>query len=136
MQTGIPMHYVRGQLGHLSIKVTVDIYGHIIPGANKGIVDILDTISEKETLKHQFNAALSSCNPRTPKGFLHSEAAPWIIVLCAVPALVGWDSFATNGKAAISLKTNLYKSGLVCCDSRISSVTRSSPVSVPCLQNC
>jgi len=29
-------------MGHHSIKVTVDTYGHLIPGANKAAVDRLD----------------------------------------------------------------------------------------------
>ena len=29
-------------MGHHSIKVTVDIYGHLVPGANKAAVDRLD----------------------------------------------------------------------------------------------
>lgn len=34
--------YIRDQLGHHSIKVTVDIYGHLTPGGNKDAVDRLD----------------------------------------------------------------------------------------------
>jgi len=34
--------YIRDQLGHHSIKVTVDIYGHHEPGKNKDAVDRLD----------------------------------------------------------------------------------------------
>jgi Phage integrase family len=33
---------VRDQMGHHSIKITVDIYGHLVPGANKAAVDRLD----------------------------------------------------------------------------------------------
>jgi integrase len=29
-------------MGHSSIKITVDTYGHLIPGANKAAVDRLD----------------------------------------------------------------------------------------------
>ncbi len=29
-------------MGHHSIKVTVDVYGHLVPGANKAAVDRLD----------------------------------------------------------------------------------------------
>jgi integrase len=29
------------KLGHLSIQVTVDIYGHLVPGANRKAVDVL-----------------------------------------------------------------------------------------------
>ena len=34
--------YIRDQLGHHSIKVTDDIYGHLTPGGNKDAVDRLD----------------------------------------------------------------------------------------------
>ncbi len=34
--------YVQRQLGHASIKMTVDLYGHWIPGANRQAVDRLD----------------------------------------------------------------------------------------------
>jgi integrase len=29
-------------MGHSSIKVTVDVYGHLMPGANRAAVDRLD----------------------------------------------------------------------------------------------
>jgi integrase len=35
--------YVKDQLGHSSITVTVDLYGHLIPGGNRQAVDRLDT---------------------------------------------------------------------------------------------
>jgi integrase len=34
--------YIRDQLGHHSIQVTVDIYGHLVPGGNHDAVDRLD----------------------------------------------------------------------------------------------
>ena len=34
---------VKEQMGHSSIQVTVDLYGHLIPGGNKQAVDRLDT---------------------------------------------------------------------------------------------
>ena len=34
--------YVMEQMGHHSIRVTVDIYGHLVPGGNKAAVDRLD----------------------------------------------------------------------------------------------
>ncbi len=40
--------YVKDQLGHHSIQVTVDIYGHLFPGANKAAVDRLDSPSNEE----------------------------------------------------------------------------------------
>ncbi len=36
--------YVKEQLGHSSINITVDIYGHLIPGSNKKAVDKLDDL--------------------------------------------------------------------------------------------
>jgi integrase len=34
--------YVKEQLGHQSIQITVDIYGHLIPSSNRGAVNRLD----------------------------------------------------------------------------------------------
>ena len=35
IQNGESFVYVRDQLGHSSIQVTVDIYGHLVPGSNR-----------------------------------------------------------------------------------------------------
>lgn len=42
IQNGASLAYVKEQMGHSSIQVTVDIYGHLIPGANVSWVDSLD----------------------------------------------------------------------------------------------
>jgi integrase len=42
IQTGESLAYIRDQLGHHSIKLTVDTYGHLVPGANRAAVDKLD----------------------------------------------------------------------------------------------
>lgn len=42
IQAGESLAYVKEQLGHHSIQVTVDVYGHLIPGKNKDAVDKLD----------------------------------------------------------------------------------------------
>ncbi|HUP36870.1 MAG TPA: site-specific integrase [Candidatus Limnocylindria bacterium] len=42
LQNGESVTYVRDQLGHSSIRMTVDTYGHLVPGANRGAVDRLD----------------------------------------------------------------------------------------------
>jgi len=36
LQNGEPPAYVKEQMGHHSIKVTVDIYGHPLPGLDPG----------------------------------------------------------------------------------------------------
>jgi len=41
LQAREPVGYVKQQRGHSSIQVTVDIYGHFIPGANRQAVDRL-----------------------------------------------------------------------------------------------
>ena len=47
--------HVKEQMGHSSIQVTVDTYGHLIPGANVTFVDRLDevTLVEAETGRQQ-----------------------------------------------------------------------------------
>ena len=42
MQRGVSMVYVKEQLGHHSIKMTVDVYGHLVPGGNREAVNRLD----------------------------------------------------------------------------------------------
>lgn len=42
IEQGESLAYVRDQLGHHSIKITVDINGHLTPGANRAAVDKLD----------------------------------------------------------------------------------------------
>lgn len=42
IQQGESLAYVKEQMGHHSIQVTVDIYGHLVPGGNKAAVDRLD----------------------------------------------------------------------------------------------
>ena len=44
LQNGATLVYVKEQMGHSSIQVTVDIYGHLIPGANVCFVDRLDQV--------------------------------------------------------------------------------------------
>ena len=43
IQNGASLVYVKEQMGHSSIQVTVEIYGHLIPGANVSFVDTLDS---------------------------------------------------------------------------------------------
>jgi hypothetical protein len=42
IQNGESLAYVRDQLGHASIQITVDTYGHLVPGGNRAAVDRLD----------------------------------------------------------------------------------------------
>jgi len=42
IRDGASLAYVKDQMGHSSIQVTVDTYGHLIPGADIAWVDRLD----------------------------------------------------------------------------------------------
>jgi integrase len=41
LQNGESVSYVKEQMGHHSIQITVDTYGHLIPGANRAAADRL-----------------------------------------------------------------------------------------------
>jgi integrase len=47
LANGESLVYVKEQMGHESIKVTVDIYGYLVPGANKAAVDKLDAAPDR-----------------------------------------------------------------------------------------
>jgi integrase len=54
--------YLQAQMGHSSIRVTLDLYGHLFPDANRGVLDALDALTTPST-PHRANA------PQTmPKG--------------------------------------------------------------------
>jgi integrase len=46
IQNGESLAYVKEQLGHHSIQITVDTYGHLVPGGNRQAVDKLDDLQE------------------------------------------------------------------------------------------
>lgn len=55
IQNGASIVYVKDQMGHSSIQVTVDTYGHLMPGVNTCYVDSLDaqTTQERKTSRQQ-----------------------------------------------------------------------------------
>jgi integrase/recombinase XerD len=46
LQNGESLAYVKDQLGHASIKMTVDVYGHLVPGSNRQAVNRLPAITQ------------------------------------------------------------------------------------------
>ena len=48
IQNGESLAYVKEQLGHSSIKMTVDIYGHLVPGANRQAVNRLPSFKQQD----------------------------------------------------------------------------------------
>jgi integrase len=67
IQAGESLAYVRDQLGHHSIQITVDIYGHLVPGGNKAAADRLDdsATQAQPRLKRKKNATIR--NPGATK---------------------------------------------------------------------
>ena len=41
--------YLQAQMGHSSIRVTLDLYGHLFPDANRGVLDKLDALTTPST---------------------------------------------------------------------------------------
>jgi integrase len=58
LSDGVTPVYVKEQMGHSSIQMTVDIYGHLIPSSNRGAVNRLDT---------RFNAHPNAPQAHPPK---------------------------------------------------------------------
>jgi integrase len=61
LQNNESLVYVKEQMGHSSIQVTVDLYGHLIPGGNKQAVDRLDLPVDKPRLE---GASATPAQPR------------------------------------------------------------------------
>jgi integrase len=52
IQSGESLKYIWDQLGHSSIKMTADVYGHLVPGANRKAMNSLPSLdSSKATQK-------------------------------------------------------------------------------------
>lgn len=68
IQDGETLAYVRDQLGHHSIRVTVDIYGHLIPGANKVAVDRLDDATGRDLYAGSCSDAHEGAGAATARG--------------------------------------------------------------------
>jgi integrase len=78
IQSGASIVYVKEQMGHSSIQVTVDIYGHLIPGANVSFVDRLDeTVVEAEKTTPRLNATQAQL-PETSETEIPPEVADLI----------------------------------------------------------
>ena len=45
--------YLQAQMGHSSIRVTLDLYGHLFPDANRGVLDALDELTAPSTPHRQ-----------------------------------------------------------------------------------
>ncbi len=75
IQAGASLVSVRDQMGHSSIQVTADSYGHPIPGANVSFVDKLDaaTTSPRESARQP-----QAKPPRELDGFEETLQNQWL----------------------------------------------------------
>src|SRR5262245_33574245 len=53
LQNGESLTYVKEQMGHSSIQVTVDIYGHLVPGGNRQAVNKLDDVETAQRVNQE-----------------------------------------------------------------------------------
>jgi len=61
LQQGESLTYIKDQMGHSSIQVTVDIYGHLVPGGNRAAVDKLDmAVATTTTERKQHETAATN----------------------------------------------------------------------------
>ncbi len=72
LQQGESPVYVKEQMGHSSIQITVDLYGHLIPGGNKQAVDRLDEPVDK---RHSEAKTAPQAHPQPPEAVTSSAEA-------------------------------------------------------------
>ena len=64
LSNGQSPQYVREQMGHSSIAITVDVYGHMIPTGNRDAVNALDNMAQQSATQTQ---PLEKENPQPVK---------------------------------------------------------------------
>ncbi len=74
IQGGASIVYVKEQMGHSSIQVTVDIYGHLIQGASVSYVDLLDRKPKKKS-----QARKPSATPAQPSEDVTVDVAAYVV---------------------------------------------------------
>ena len=57
--------YLQAQMGHSSIRVTLDLYGHLFPDANRGVLESLDALTAPST-PHRTNAPKIGLQEKVP----------------------------------------------------------------------
>ena len=74
IQDGASLAYVKDQMGHSSIQITVDTYGHLIPGADIAWVDRLDS----ETTPQQNATQAQQDQPKQEKDTAEVIEKNWL----------------------------------------------------------
>jgi hypothetical protein len=67
LQAGASLVYVKEQMGHSSIQVTVDAYGHLVPGANVNWVDRLDCAADQQQIATKQQQHPDQKDPDSPQ---------------------------------------------------------------------
>ncbi len=49
LSRGANIKFIQAQLGHASLKMTLDTYSHLLPGEHEGLVTLLDESSSRST---------------------------------------------------------------------------------------
>jgi integrase len=57
--------YLQAQMGHSSIRVTLDLYGHLFPDANRGVLESLDALTAPSR-PHRANAPKTTPKEKVP----------------------------------------------------------------------
>jgi len=57
--------YLQAQMGHSSIRVTLDLYGHLFPDANRGVLDALDALTAPSK-PHRKDASNNTPHEKVP----------------------------------------------------------------------
>jgi hypothetical protein len=71
LQNGESVTYVKEQMGHHSIKITVDTYGHLIPGCLKSTwTKNRETV---EVISDKWPNSTSMCNARSQSEVLRRK---------------------------------------------------------------
>ena len=68
LQDGASLAYVKEQMRHSSIQVTVDIYGHLVPGGNIKWIDRLGSTAKMEPKRNR------KPNPEPKLQAVHSKS--------------------------------------------------------------
>jgi integrase len=84
IQQGASLTYVKEQMGHYSIQVTVDTYGHLVPGANISWMDRLDAPVRSTTEQESEAAPTADDGMALPK-FEENASARTSPVTLAMP---------------------------------------------------
>jgi integrase-like protein len=98
IQAGASLAYVKEQMGHSSIQVTVDTYGHLVPGADIAWADKLDAPAASEQLSATHTQPLQSERGAEASQLLENIGGP--------ARIRTWDQRIMSSPGPIETKEN------------------------------